>query len=367
MSGTKKIGRRLRRERESAGLSRKTVAGEMGLQLKDVTRWEEGSRSMSPLELLRLYELYSHDESGVLCHGMEVEGERLLSAILDEEVAVQEICLHVILCREGMKLRRILGTEAQPMGPPWYPAPAPQNYNDALAQGEQIAEQERGRLGLGGESITDLRKLIASQGIWASEVEFPDKVRGMFLNCPSTGLVIIVNCSHSKHRKRFSYASIYAHALVDRSILFVVNSGKPSELLKVRANAFASAFLIPQDGAIDEWSSAPKNIKFKDKNKIKKRFGVSDEAAQHRVLNLKKLINEKPAYFLNRNTSNNSRKEAIAEISPSFDSQESHQRHSDIFQEIENLASAAYRCKEISRGRLRELREMGKLLCFNET
>ena len=365
MSGAKKIGRRLRRERESAGLSRKTVADAMGLQRNEVTRWEAGSRPVSPRELLQLYELYSHDESGILCHGMEVEDEGLLAAILEEEVAVQEICLHVILCREGVKLRRILGAKAQPMGPPWYKAPAPQNYNDALAQGEQISEQERGRLGLGGEPITDLRKLIVSQGIWASEVEFPDEVRGMFLNCSSTGLVIIVNCSHNRHRKRFSYASLYAHTLVDRNIKFFMRRGDSSELLEDRADAFASAFLMPQNGVIDGWPSTLKNIKFNNNFNIAKRFDVSTGAAGHRVSNLKDLINAKLAYISNRKTLSNGRQEATIEISPSFGSQTAEQQHSDFFQDIGNLALYAYRSKEISRSRLKELRKLIKLHSFD--
>ena len=365
MSGAKKIGRRLRSERESAGLSRKTIAEEMCLQPEEVTRWEAGSRSVSPSELLRLYELYSHDESDILCHGMEVEDEGLLAAILEEDIAVEEICLHVILCREGVKLRRILGIDAQPMGPPWYPAPAPQDYIDALAQGEQVAEQERGRLGLGGEPVTDLRKLIASQGIWVSEVEFPDEVRGLFLNCRSTGLLLIVNCSHNRRRKRFSYASLYAHTLVDRNIKFFVRRGKSSESLEHRADALASAFLMPKNGVIDEWSSIPKNIKFNSNFNIAKRFDVSTGAADHRVLNLKNLINAKPKPISNRKTSVNSRQEMVAEVFTPFESQDTDQQHIDFFQEIENLASDAYRYKEISRGRLKELRELSKLHSFD--
>lgn len=366
MSGAKKIGRGLRRKRESAGLSRKSVANEMGLQRNEVTCWEAGSRPVSPCELLRLHELYGHGESGILCHGMEVENEGLLAAILEEEVAVQEICLHVILCREGVKLRRMLGTEAQPMGPPSYPAPAPQNYYDALAQGEQISEQERGRLRLAGEPITDLRKLIVSQGIWASEVEFPDEVRGMFLNCHSTGLVIIVNCSHNRHRKRFSYASLYAHTLVDRNTKFLVRRGDSSKFLEHRADAFASALLMPKNGVIDGWSSILKNIKFNNNFNISKRFGVSTHAADHRVSNLKELINTKLAYISNRKTLSNSRQEASIEVSSSFESRNADQHHSNFFQDIENLALDAYRCKEISRGRLKELRELIELSSFDE-
>ena len=172
---------------------------------------------------------------------------------------MQEIfCRYVILCHEGLKLKRILATEARPMGPPWYPAPAPRDYNDALAQGEQTAEQERGRLGLGGEPITDLCKLIVSQGIWTSEVEFPDEVRGMFLNYRSTGLAIIVNCSHNRHRKRFSHARMYAHALLDRSIKIVMHHRKYSNFLEHRADAFASAFLMPKKSVIDKGHQFPK-------------------------------------------------------------------------------------------------------------
>jgi Zn-dependent peptidase ImmA (M78 family) len=65
-------------------------------------------------------------------------------------------------------------------------------------------------------------------------------------------MVILVNFRHARARKRFSYGHEYAHALLDRSRDVTVSTTQNrSNLLEVRANAFAAAFLLPPKGV---WS-----------------------------------------------------------------------------------------------------------------
>ena len=56
----KDLGSRLRRARESRGLSQQAAAQALDLPRTAVTQLEAGSRSVSTLELTRLSELYLH-------------------------------------------------------------------------------------------------------------------------------------------------------------------------------------------------------------------------------------------------------------------------------------------------------------------
>ena len=106
-----------------------------------------------------------------------------------------------------------------------------------------------------------ISELIASQGIWASGVTLPDEMSGLFLRHPSIGLAILVNSSHPRGRKRFSYAHEYAHALLDRDRNIVVSSTDNSpEMVERRANAFATAFLMPGSGVFDALRSLSKGL-----------------------------------------------------------------------------------------------------------
>jgi len=123
---------------------------------------------------------------------------------------------------------------------------------NAVEQGQNVADGERQRLGLGHNPIADVADLILTQGIWASGAVLPQEMSGLYLRHSSFGMVILVNYHHARARKRFSYAHEYAHALLDRSQHMTVSTvSNRSDFLEVRANAFAAAFLLPSDGV---WS-----------------------------------------------------------------------------------------------------------------
>lgn len=389
----KELGRRLRRAREFAGLSQQAAADGMGLQRTAVTHWEAGSRSVSTLELVRLSELYHLHVSDILRPGTDDEDEGLLSILyrkspmLEEDAGACEQVLHCIrLCRERVKLRRILGIETQSAGPPRYDAPVPHTVGNAITQGEQTAEQERSRLGIGSTPIADVAELITSQGISASAVELPDGMSGLFQSNRSVGLAILVNCSHSNGRKRFSYAHEYAHALLDRDRKISVSSANnSSQLLETRANAFAATFLMPRKGifyglrnlgkglpsrqeqsvydvasgrhteAVLRTAPSSQRITFNDIIQLANLFGVSYRAIIYRLLNLRHLTNPESRKLLDQEHLGREYLKAIARVSDKHESKDLIQRDHNLRDEIAYLALEAYRRMEISRGRILEL------------
>ncbi len=386
------LGSRLRSARESRGLSQQAVAQAIGLPRTAITQLEAGSRSVSTLELTRLSELYLRTVTDLLREG-PTDGDRDVLVALhraapgleDDPATREQVARCVQLCREGVALARLLGTESR-AGPPSYDVRLPRSPGDAVVQGEEAAEQERRRLGLGNAPIADVSELIASQGIWASGVTLPDGMSGLFLRHPSIGLAILVNSSHAKGRKRFSYAHEYAHALLDRNGDVTISStDNSSEMVEKRANAFAAAFLMPrggirtslrnldkglpsrQDHAVFDAASgghieaaqrAParsQRITYKDNALLAHHFGVSYQAAVYRLKSLRYISGRETGHLLEQERFGRKYLKALSMFADVGEREQQRYWDRELRNEIAHLAIEAYRREEISRGRVLEL------------
>ena len=386
------LGRRLRVAREARGLSQQAVADALGLPRTAITQMEAGNRSVSTLELAKLAELYLRAVSDFLQEGARDEDEDVLVALyraapgLDSDPAThEEVARCVSLCRQGVALEHILGRSPR-SGPPSYEARLPRSSWEAVAQGEQTAVEERQRLGTGNAPIADVSELIASQGIWASGVGLPNDMSGVFLRNRSIGFAILVNASHPRGRKRFSYAHEYAHALLDRDRNIAISSaGNSSEMVERRANAFAAAFLMPRNGVyaalrgldkglpsrqeqtifdvasgghMDAEFRSPagsQRINYKDVTMLAHRFGVSYQAALYRLKSLRHISRAQSRELLDQEEFG---RQLLRELSMFRDVEEPEARQyrdRELRSEIAHLAIEAYRREEISRGRVLEL------------
>ena len=151
------------------------------------------------------------------------------------------------LYREGASLRRLLGRRVQPTVPD-YSAPM-SSTSDAIRQGENIAAEERRRLGLGDVPISSMADLAGNQGIWVSGAPLSEDLSGVFVSHATIGFGIFLNRRHEAVRRRFACAHEYAHALFDRGRTVTASRrDNASERNETRANAFAAAFLMPAGG-----------------------------------------------------------------------------------------------------------------------
>ena len=386
------LGRRLRVAREARGLSQQAAANELGLPRTAVTQLEAGNRSVSTLELTKLSELYLRPVVDFLQEGARDEEQDVLVALyrvapgLEQDPSTHEQMAGCVrLCREGVRLERVLGVEPR-SGPPSYETRVPRSSGAAVAQGERTAIQERQRLGIGNAPIADVSELIASQGIWASGVELPNGMSGLFLRHPSIGLAILVNASHPRGRKRFSYAHEYAHALLDRNRNITVSStDNSSELVERRANAFAAAFLMPRSGVYDTLRSLDKGLPSRQEQTVfdvasgghteaelrspagsqritcndiailAHHFGVSYQAALYRLKSLRHISHPESRNLLEQEGFGREYLKAIDMFGDVGEPEQRQYWDRELRSEIAHLAIEAYRREEISRGRVLEL------------
>ena len=387
-----KLGRQLRAAREARGLSQRGVADTLGVPRTAVTHIEAGSRSVSTLELTKLAECYRRPVSHFLEDtgedhekGVQVALYRTVPGLERSSGVREQMDRCLALCREGIVLQGLLGLGHRP-GPPVYDIRAPRSVGEAVAQADRIADEERRRLNIGNAPLADISEHIGSQGIWASSIALPDYMSGIFLRHPSVGLVILVNASHPRGRKRFSYAHEYAHALLDREGMVSVSStSNSSELLEKRANAFAAAFLMPRNGVSEVLRSLDKGlpsrheqtifdaatgkhieaefrpaagsqrITYKDAALVAYHFRVSYQAALYRLKSLRHVSQRELSSLLQQDYFGRKYLKLLEMLDELEAPEQRGHWDRELRNEIAHLAIEAYRREEISRGRILDL------------
>jgi Zn-dependent peptidase ImmA (M78 family)/DNA-binding XRE family transcriptional regulator len=246
------LRKKLKQLREKNGLTQEEVEKAIGLPQKAFTHIENGARKISTLELAKLSELFHIPIADFFAQ--EIPEEDLLVALhriapgLESDQVRNQVAKCVQICREGVFLKDVLGIPRQ-QAIRTYSCPPPRDIQEAKKQGEDVAIQERRSLELGDAPMHDIAEMLSAQRVWTAQTPLPNEISGLFLHHALLGMAIIVNASHAHVRQRFSYAHEYAHALFDaKRTITISNSDNAGDLIEVRANAFASAFLMPEQG-----------------------------------------------------------------------------------------------------------------------
>src|SRR3954452_19664867 len=164
------LGRALRNARENRDLSQQDAAEHLGLSRSLVAQIELGNRAVSDDELAKLASLYR--TSVVDLTGTRIAADDPLTVALfdvaPELLKFDEIqqqfhgALGALL--EVRHLERLLGCPSTDRSP-LYDVSSPRTPAEAAAQGENVANQERLRLGLGTVPIEGLAGVMSSQGV----------------------------------------------------------------------------------------------------------------------------------------------------------------------------------------------------------
>jgi Zn-dependent peptidase ImmA (M78 family)/plasmid maintenance system antidote protein VapI len=115
--------------------------------------------------------------------------------------------------------------------------------------GEQAARELRKHLGYAdGEIPSDLFRDLRRIGIHVFRRKLVNSdISGVMIWHPSAGRCILVNYHEDVYRQRFTAAHELAHALMEDSEINVSFSNDGSNLAEVRANVFASHYLVPPE------------------------------------------------------------------------------------------------------------------------
>lgn len=386
MIDAKQLGSRLRKIRELCGLSQDAVARELELPRTALTNIENGNRRVSILEITKLAEIYNCSPSFFIEESEESQTEdimvvlqRALPERMNDPENKSSVRRIVDLYREGAELLRILNREVYAAIPNY--SAEMKSPGAAIQQGERVAREERHRLRLGDAPIHDIAELLGEQGIWTGAANLPDSMSGLFIHNQSTGFAVLVNDSHGLERQRFSYAHEYAHVLFDREqSVRMTLQGNSAELTEIRANSFASAFLMPS-GGVAQWlngigkghssrlvrttfnvadgsameteirpSSGSQVITCQDVAILARRFCVSYDAAVWRLKNLNHFNSAKAHNIL-------SQKEIAKRHVESLDGvkRQPNRPKREFYRQLVWLAIEAFRQEKISRGRLLEI------------
>ncbi len=254
----KNIGQVLRKARKSRGLTQADIAPTLGVSRSAVAQMENGKRAVKAEDIDRLALLYGCSTSELLSseyHSGTPRENIVLGELLAALPELREDEKHfsfLQVLRVARMLTRVesaLGFEAIANVLPTYTETRTETSWHAARQGYRASEDERRRLALGESPIRFVDELVTAMGVRTARARLPRGVNSIFANYPEIGCLVVVDEDASVGRRRFSYAHGLAHALFDRHLPWrVCGTDAEMDFQEVRANAFASGFLLPEHG-----------------------------------------------------------------------------------------------------------------------
>lgn len=304
------IAERLREARTELGFTQAEVAEALGVHRPTISEIEAGRRAVTSEELHRLSELYAVPLATLLSEegpsGSDVERVLFRTASLEGPPARAAIRRFMERCRAEKELEELLGVPHPDDARPGYRAPTPPTKLDAVRQGNRIADQERRRLELGSEPLRNPLELLERQGVRIGPLEEvdDDAPDGIYFETEQLGPCVAVNPERDRwtgFRSAFTAAHEYAHWLLRDLQVEEYDFRRPTDDLgEVRANVFAAAFLMPEEGLREYFSEAGlveddeiRHLSPGDVVRAMDYFGVSRQALLYRLQNVDLLDEER--------------------------------------------------------------------------
>jgi Zn-dependent peptidase ImmA (M78 family) len=243
------FGRKLSVLRADFGQDLNSVATSAGIPAERLSALERGQGEPTGDEVLILADHFRKDFRFLLAddaldpdEGVELlfreRGSELPPA---DRIAIAEFAF---LCRSEAMLERELGRARHERSFSFRP-----RGSHFKTHGADCAAALRTHLGLSGkDAVRDLFATIRSLGIRVFRRRLENSnISGLFMNHPEAGPCILVNLAEGMARQRFSAAHELGHGLLDEKpiTLSMVGEWSSDVLVEVRANTFASHFLMP--------------------------------------------------------------------------------------------------------------------------
>ena len=288
----KVLGQRLSECRKARGLTQKEVADHLGVSRPTLIAIEKGTRAPKPEEIVQLARCFGRRIHDLVRPGapmadlqphlrsaaqkMSVDTSEMLQGIADLQQFADDYC----------ELERIMQAPMAQNYPPEFRIAGRVNVGSIA---EDVAIQERQRLGLGDQPLLRLRSVLENDvGARVYYGSLPSAIAGMFAFGSDLGCCIMVNWKHPAERRRASLAHEYGHLFVDRykpGIDYLESRGrKPAN--ERFAEAFAMSFLMPASSIrrrFNDIVAATEDFQIADLCRLSHMYFVSVEAMAYRL------------------------------------------------------------------------------------
>ena len=203
---------RLRAAREASGLTQAQAAAELGVSRPLLIAIEKGTREASPHELAQLAEIYRTSLSELLRPAPPpvAIGARFRAVMSADQRDTDDLSSAVDELQrradDYLDLLRISGTE-----PPGRPEPVRAFAALDARRAEDLATEERNRLGLGDGPVRQLREVLEIEvGLRIFVLPLPSRIAGLFVIADTLGGCVALNSRHPHERQRWTLAHEYA-------------------------------------------------------------------------------------------------------------------------------------------------------------
>lgn len=251
----RQLGERLKEARKARGLTQEAVAKKLSLQRTTLVAIEKGERRITPGELIEMAKMYGRPVGEFVSVRLNKQPFAPQFRLPQEKRSVAESDLMEsaleleALARDFVELEEINEAVMRPTFPPMYALEVPGVTPEQ--RGEEVAAEERTRLGIGDGPIADLRALLEEGvGLRVFYLNLPSKVGGLFACNDELGACIAINQNHPPTRGNWSLAHEYGHFLTTRYIADVnfIHDHWGKQIAERFADAFAKNFLMPRVG-----------------------------------------------------------------------------------------------------------------------
>ncbi len=270
---------RLKKLREESGLTQEQLGEAVGLSSEYISLLEAGKRTPSIIALNRISKYFQKNIS----YFLETREDPFRLLLADEkldELAKEIIRKFQSFCREYAELEHQTDRHCQ-LAPLYSGSLSPQN----------MAEEERRRLGLGNEPIRDIFKLLEVNGCHLLRIRFPESSRlaGIFVFLEEKNSAFaLINSGLTLGQQVIAAAHLYGHYLRDRYDSPILDN--PDVLVdeyvtlysprEQFAQSFAMRFLIPPSKVRElvEKDIRSRHVSYSQVLFLKRYFGVSTPA-----------------------------------------------------------------------------------------
>ena len=244
------LGQRLTEARKARGVTQEEAAGHIGCSRPTLIAMEKGNRRPKAEEIVKLASLYGRKVSELVRPGEPLVDLRPhLRAVaqqmnVDDPEIVAAISALQQFAENYHRLEKLLNVPLRMN----YPPEVRLGRGNVVDLAEDVATQERQRLGLGDQPVIHLRSLLEAEvGLRILHEDLPSRIAGLFGFSSELGGVIAVNRKHPPQRRRATLLHEYGHLITDRfrpGIDYLSFSGrKPAN--ERFAESFSMAFLMP--------------------------------------------------------------------------------------------------------------------------